>query len=78
MGLTTESPATPCPSGSATRERVNYAVPSDVVSRMVYPLIVDHIVIGHGILAGNYLAKCRDFPSSQSLMCETMASHRGS
>jgi hypothetical protein len=27
-------------------------------------------VIGHGILAGNHFAKCRDSPSSQSLMCE--------
>ena len=35
-------------------------------------------VIGHGILAGIYLAKCRDSPSSQSLMCETKASHHGS
>ncbi len=27
-------------------------------------------VIGHGILAGNHFAKCRDSPSSQSLMRE--------
>jgi hypothetical protein len=35
-------------------------------------------VIGHGILAGNYLAKWHDLPSSQSLMCETTASRHGS
>ena len=35
-------------------------------------------VIGHGISGGNYLAKCRDSPSSQSLMCETTASRHGS
>ncbi len=35
-------------------------------------------VIGHGILAGIYLAKCRVSPSSQLLMCETTASRHGS
>ncbi len=35
-------------------------------------------VIRHGILAGIYLAKCRDLPSSQSLMCDTTASRHGS
>ncbi len=35
-------------------------------------------VIGLGISARNFLAKCRDLPSNQSLMCETMASRHGS